>query len=278
MTFAPERDAARRDTLIFVACLVLSVLARIAPRDWGYEVSAAFRDTLLAPLLALQTQAELLKTSRARFAAVVSERDSFALAADSLAILRAENRELRTLLALRRRLPGAYVAAEVLHQSLPTDGFALTLSAGRAQGVRENAAVVAPNGLVGVITGVDARSSVAIAWSHSEFRASAMTLDGAVFGIVAPFGAEGPNQMLMELSGVPYREEVPAGTMVYTSGLGGVYPRGIPLGRVIRVGAEQMGWSRTYLVRPAVHPASISHVIILLGSASDVRAAFREAP
>jgi rod shape-determining protein MreC len=253
---------------------VLSVLARIAPSAWGVAVASGFRSTLLAPFLFLQHQAELTKTSRAKYAEVENERDSLALAADSLAMLRLENRELRNLLGLRARLPGGYVAAAVLHQSSPGEAL-LTLSVGRAQGVRPFAPVIATDGLVGVIRDVDARTSVMMVWAHSDFRASAMTEDGGVFGIVAPAGAAGPNQMLMELTGVPYREQVEPGTAVYTSGLGGVYPRGIPLGRVIAVGAEGEGWSRTYIVQPAVHPASISHVIILTGEGQDLRPAFR---
>ncbi|MBI4503436.1 MAG: rod shape-determining protein MreC [Gemmatimonadetes bacterium] len=275
MTFASERTASRRDTLIFVACLLLAIIARSVPRDWGFAVASGFRSTLLVPFLALQNQAELTKTSRKRFAAVVTERDSFALLADSVPALRAENDQLRAVLGLRGRLPVTHVAAEVLHQSLPTNAFMVTLSAGRAQGVRPLAPVLAPNGLFGVVDNVEANTSVAMLWAHPDFRASAMTLDGSVFGIVAPYGSRGPNEMLMELSGIPYREQVPPGTMVYTSGLGDVYPKGIPLGTVLEVGSEGAGWSRTYLVLPIVHPAQVSHVMILLsGSAGDLRPAF----
>ena len=77
----------------------------------------------------------------------------------------------------------------------------------------------------------------------------------------------------MELQGVPYRQLVPTGTQIFTSGLGGVFPRGIPLGTVIGVAGETEGWERTYLVRPAVHPSAVTHVMILLG-AHDLRNAF----
>jgi rod shape-determining protein MreC len=113
-----------------------------------------------------------------------------------------------------------------------------------------------------------------MAWAHPDFRASAMTADGSVFGIVAPVGGEGPNAMMMELSGVPYRAEVAPGTTVYTAGLGGVYPRGIPLGRVLAVRDESEGWSRTYLVHPAVHPAGASHVMVLLGTPEELGGTF----
>jgi len=108
---------------------------------------------------------------------------------------------------------------------------------------------------------------------------SAMTRDGSVFGIVAPRGSEGPATMLLELTGVPYQQHVAPGTVIYTSGLGGaigVYPRGIPIGTILDVGDEQEGWSRTYVVRPAVPPAAVSHVIILTGPAVDVGRAFAE--
>src|SRR5262249_53748513 len=158
-----------------------------------------------------------------------AERDSLALQADSLTAVRLENDQLRQVLGLRGRLAVGHIPAEVLHEASPLKEFGVILSAGRAQGVRPLAPVLAPKGLLGVITDVGPNTSVAMLWAHPEFRASAMTLDGSVFGIVAPFGNKGPNQMLMELSGVPYREQVPEGATVYTSGLGDVYPRGIPL-------------------------------------------------
>lgn len=273
MALASERFASRWDTLSFVVCILLSVAARMIPPEWGFAVAAGVR-TLAVPFLYLQQQAELTRTSRARFVTVVRERDSFALVADSLSVLRNENDALRAALGLRARLPVRHVSAEVLHQAGATDQFTLLLSVGRTQGARELAPVVAPHGLVGVVTHVDDRTAVAMTWIHPDFRASAMTADGSVFGIVAPVGSEGPAGTLMELSGVPYREEIAPGTLVYTSGLGDVYPRGILLGRVISVVEESRGWSRTYLVRPAVHPASVPHVMILLGEGPDLGSAF----
>ena len=59
------------------------------------------------------------------------------------------------------------------------------------------------------------------------------------------------------------------------SGLGGVFPRGIPLGTVMGVLREEKGWERTYLLRPAAHPMTISHVMILSsGTDSTVGRAF----
>jgi rod shape-determining protein MreC len=67
-------------------------------------------------------------------------------------------------------------------------------------------------------------------WAHPEFRASAYAVPGDVFGIVAPSVQISGSEMLLQLRGVAYRDSVPTGTAVVTSGLGGVYPPGLPVG------------------------------------------------
>jgi rod shape-determining protein MreC len=263
MALGADRYASRADTLLFLGCVALSLAAMSLPPAWRDPVAAALRQTVLAPFLQLQQQSELLRTSQSRFDRVISQRDSAALAATFLPELRNENTRLRALLGLGQRLGTGYTPAEVLHQAAPTDPLTLDVSAGRRQGVHPLSAVVCPEGLVGVVFAVDAQTSVVITWAHPEFRASAMAADGSVFGIVAPHGTEGPGVWLLELRGVPYLQAVPIGTVILTSGLGGVFPRGIPLGTVIGVAGETEGWERTYLVRPAVQPAGVTHVMIL---------------
>ncbi|MEX0690705.1 MAG: rod shape-determining protein MreC [Gemmatimonadales bacterium] len=269
-----ERFASRRDTFAVVVCLALSVGARAAPDALQEGIASSVRGSVLAPFLALQQQAELFRTSRTRYVAVASERDSLALSAMLVAALREENDRLRDILSLSRRVGTAHVAADVLHQSGPLGGLVLLISAGRAQGVRPLAPVLAPLGLLGVVRSVEEHHSVVIAWTHPDFRASAMTPDGSVFGIVEPAARGDRATPLLRLSGVPYQQEVETGTMLLTAGFGGVYPRGIPLGRVLGVATEQAGWERTYYVQPAVQPAQASHVIVLLGAAVNLATVF----
>lgn len=268
MTTGAERYGSRADTLVFLGCVALSIVAMSLPAAWRAPFSEALRQTILAPFLALQETTETLKSSRAHVAALTAERDSAMLAAAFLPELRSENARLRSLLGLGQRLRTGYVPAEVLHQAGPTDPLTFVVSAGRRDGVKTLDPVVSPDGLVGVVSAVDDRTSVVATWAHPEFRAAAMAVDGSVYGIVAPHGSEGPGIWLLELQGVPYRSVVPESTLVVSSGLGGVIPRGIPLGTVIGQVAEGERWERTYLVRPAVHPASVSHVMILTGTTS----------
>src|SRR5690606_15013163 len=131
------------------------------------------------------------------------------------------------------------------------DDANLTLSAGSRAGVERLSPVVAPEGLVGIVENVDPTMSQALLWTHPDFRASAMSEDGNAFGIVQAHVASGPGRYLLEMRGVPFRTAIKPGTLVVTSGMGGVYPRGIPIGTVVGETQTPETWARTYVIRPA---------------------------
>jgi rod shape-determining protein MreC len=92
---------------------------------------------------------------------------------------------------------------------------------------------------------------------------SAFTVTGNASGVVGP-SLLGGSDGALEFRGVPYRDSVPAGTLVLSSGLGGVYPKGIPVGTVAGVIREQAGWERVYRLRPAANPGAAAHVLVLV--------------
>jgi rod shape-determining protein MreC len=273
MASASERSYTRRDTVTFLVCLGLSLVGLFSPDSWGLSIAAALRGSVLAPLVWLQVRAEEGKTSRVRLRTITAQRDSAAYLAQGLPSLLAENERLRQLLLLSRRLASSYVAAEVLHEAQATDGRTLLLSAGSRDGVSVFDPVVAPEGLIGVVLSVAKRTSIVMTWAHPEFRVSAFTVTGNAAGVVAP-STSGVGESALEFRGVPYRDSVPVGTLVLSSGLGGVYPKGIPVGAVTGVVREQAGWERVYRVRPAANPGSVAHVLVLVAPSGDLGRAF----
>ena len=257
-----ERSGTRGDTAALVACIVLSLVALALPEGLREPVASALRQNVLRPALAIERSTVQSAENRQQLDVLRAERDSLAMGSAFLPQLQAENQRLRQMLGLGQRLRTGFVNAEVLRLSGITDQMTLVLSAGRRQGVQRQAAVLAPEGLVGLVYRVEQTTSVALAWTHPDFRASAMVEGERVYGIVAA-RRDGATGELMELRGIAYQQQLPAGTRVVTSGLGGVFPRGVPLGTVEGVLSEASGWERTYLLRPAVHPAEASHVMIL---------------
>ncbi|HEX6643417.1 MAG TPA: rod shape-determining protein MreC [Gemmatimonadales bacterium] len=274
MLTASDRTYSRRDTATLLVCVAISLVILLLPPALGQGIAASLRETVLTPAIWLQARAQEGRTSRARFAAVVSQRDSTAAAAQAVPLLTAENRRLRELLDLGRRVRLRHAAAEVLHQPSATDDRMLLLDVGSEDGVRGFEPVIAPEGLVGVILNVTTRTATVMTWAHPEFRVSAFTADGRVFGLVAPSTGTVASEAALEFRAASYRDTLAPGTLVLSSGLGGVYPKGIPVGRVEGVAREQEGWERVYRLLPAANPSAVSHVMVVLDRGDSLSDAF----
>src|SRR2546425_7724947 len=159
MALGADRYASRADTLVFIGCVLLSVAAMSLPDRVRDPFTRAVRQWVLAPLLALQQQTDLLSASLERYDAVVAQRDSAALAATFLPELRSENTRLRGLLGLGARLASGYVPAEVLHAAEPTSPLTFVVAAGRKQGVKPLSAGVGPARPGGGVGTVGAQTS-----------------------------------------------------------------------------------------------------------------------
>lgn len=271
------RSGTRVDTVVLATCLIASLIARILPGNARQSAAGTIRETFVGPLIGLQVQAE-----RARGAFVA--RDISAARLDSLVLRNAElrdmeleNQRLRALIGLGARLRTNFVAAEALHRREFGDAHTVLVTAGARAGIVERSAVVAPEGLIGTVIDVEEETSTALLWTHPDFGVSAMSADGKVFGIVKPHLGTDAERFMLELRGVAFRDSLMPGTEIRSSGLGSVFPRGIPIGVVMQNITSPGSYSRTYLVRPAVMPADVTVVMVLLPGVGNVESAWTSA-
>lgn len=255
------------DAGLLAGCVVLSLIAVVMRPEDREPIAAALRRTAVAPLVGLQQGAERWRSAWVSSAQRQLVVDSLALRAVRAQALTAENDQLRKIMGLGTRLASGFVPAEALHSTAPGEELVttLTLTAGSTSGIKKYSPVVAPDGLVGSIQNADPTMSLAILYTHPDFRASAMSPDGATFGIVYPHRARagGSDAYMLELRGVPTRADLKPNTLIYTSGLGGTYPRGITIGTIVNEIKTSEVWTRTYLVRPAVSPSRLTSVLVL---------------
>jgi len=267
------RISSRTDVVLFAVCILLSLLAMVLPVRLREPVASGLRRTLVAPMLQLQEGSERWRGAYLSSQREELKRDTLALAAARVPTLDNENDRLRKLLGLGSSLKWGFIPAEALQGRGRAEDFTVTLSAGSNAGVRERSLVVAPEGIVGLVQTVDPTLSLAILFAHPDFRVSAMSADGSAFGIVQPHVTSSGSsrdqaflrseRYLLEMRGVPFRATLRPGAVVYSSGLGGIYPKGIPVGVVMGEIKTTEAWARTYILRPAVNPAEISAVMIL---------------
>ncbi len=263
LTDPAARRQARGALVVLAAAFLLIVLPDGAQRG----LAAGLRASVLRPFLAMQ---EALVNGRLR--SVEVERlqealDSAHLALFARTTLEEENRELRHLLVLSERLGAEYVAAAVVRPGTRGSESLFLLDVGQDVGVAPLAPVITRAGLAGVVREVHGSSAIGMDWTHPEFRASAMTVDGLAYGFVESVSGEFRESDRLVLSDTPFSTDVPAGSLVVTSGLGGIFPRGVPIGRVTELAEAEGGWRKSYWLEPFVPAASLAHVLVATGPA-----------
>ena len=174
--------------------------------------------------------------------------------------LRRENAALRKSLDYRAKAAGEWEPAEVLSSG---GGAAATrdvirVGKGSLAGVREGAAVAVPKGLVGRVVSVSPHTSEVLLLTDPSIRVSCRieTAEGAsAHGILT--GAGSDRMLLGHLSGAG---QLRPRAKVVTSGLGGVFPKGVEIGTLLLVTNGVRGVEGE--VQPSVDTATLEDVFI----------------
>lgn len=261
----PERTGTRRQGTLAAIFVILALASSYLPDGARQGVAWSVRATLLRPFIATQERVAAARLRSLRVEALQARLDSLTATLATQSALVDENRTLRALMGLSARVGPTFRPASVLRPGTPGSESMFLVDLGAQDGVSEGAPVVDPYGLVGVIREVRPHTSVGMDWTHPDFRASAMLADGTGFGLVEDHRGSFREEDRMVLNGMPYHESVAEGTPVLTSGLGGVFPRGIPIGRIDGVAQTQAGWLKSYWLSPMVQPASVTHVLVAVG-------------
>lgn len=265
MPYAPQGvNGGRGQGWAALAFLVAALLLRSIPAGAQQEVASVLRATVLRPFLALQESLARTRVRTLEVESLQAELDSLVTVLTGQRTLEDENRRLRGLLELRERAQPLFQAVSVLRPGTAGSESMFLVDAGSLDGVASGAPVVTRDGLVGVIREAGRTSSVGMDWTYPDFRAGAMTVDGEVYGIVESRRGRFREEDRLLLNGTAFTDRVEPGTLIVTSGMGGVYPRGIAIGTVLEEAEAEAGWRRSYWLIPAVTPASVTHAQVLI--------------
>jgi rod shape-determining protein MreC len=172
-----------------------------------------------------------------------------------------ENRRLRRLLDLRNRLPVATLPGEVIAREWGGWVRSLTVNRGRGDDVRRLTAVVSPDGLVGRIVDVRMGASIVQVLTDPSSTVGAHALRTRTPGIVEgePRGTLRFKYMARDGAGIAVDD------VIVTAGLGGVFPRGVPIGRVRAIDDRGSALFHYALLAPVVDFARVDEVLLVTG-------------
>jgi rod shape-determining protein MreC len=186
----------------------------------------------------------------------------------------AENERLRRLLGLRERLPLATLAGEVIAREWGGWVRSLTVNRGRGDHVRRLSAVISPDGLVGRVVDVRLGASVVQVVTDPASTVSAHAVRSRTPGVVEGDARGVTRFKFMARDGAG----VAVGDVVVTSGLGGVFPRGIPIGRVEAIDDRGSALFHYATLAPLVDLARVEEVLLVTGDAAGDLTAFFASP
>ncbi len=139
----------------------------------------------------------------------------------------AENASLRNLLNVKVDSPKSYTTARVLVDTGNTFVRSLLVAGGTSNGVGRGQAVVSGSGVVGRIIEAGKTASRILLLSDINSRVPVMIEGSGVHAILA-----GQNNETPLLERLPQDYKLKDGARIMTSGVGGIYPQGLPVGRV----------------------------------------------
>jgi len=187
----------------------------------------------------------------------------FQVQALQAATLARENDQLRSLLGWQQHAPWKLKLANVVLRDPANWWRTLQIDVGSRDGIRENLPVLTADGLVGRVSSVGYTRSQAVLIGDPSCRVSAFVDNPARdTGIISAAGLL--DTSLVELTYLSGGANLKPGQNVFTSGLGGVFPKGVPLGQVVDSRPVEFGLYTEARVKLAVNLGALEQVWVLL--------------
>jgi len=171
----------------------------------------------------------------------------------------ATNVRLQKLLELKESLPPPTLTAEIVGKDPSLWFRTLTINRGASDGVQKGMPVVTVEGVVGqVLTSSPNYSKVLLATDPNS-AVDVLTQNTRVQGIV-----KGTGRDTLSLDYVLQSAVVDKGDNVLTSGLGGVFPKGLLVGTISSVTKSRRGMFQKIQIKPAVDFSQLEYLIIIM--------------
>lgn len=175
---------------------------------------------------------------------------------------RLENARLTELVKLTRPGDLEAVGARVIGRPSSAWEGVITIDRGSADGIETGMPVLGPLGLLGQTVEVSKSSAKVRLITDPRSGVAAMVQATRVEGIV-----NGSIDGHLSLDFVSRDATVTAGDVVITSGLGGVFPKGIIIGEVLEAVSTSGGLQQDIRITPASDPSALEEVLVLVGRA-----------
>ena len=179
--------------------------------------------------------------------------------------LERKNKELEKLLETTQNLQQNFetIQASVINRESSTWYDQVIVDKGEKDGVKINQAVVTADGLIGVVRETTKSSSTVellSAKTRLNYVSASLKSSNELLGVIDGMDEE-TNTLLLKQ--IPHNVKLEEGEEIVTSGLGGVIPGGLSIGKVKDVKSQDYGLTVTAYLEPSANFYQINYVIIV---------------
>lgn len=179
--------------------------------------------------------------------------------------LKNENDRLRDMLNFKNQTNEFnYIGSDIIGKSGGSfiDGF--IINKGSSNGVKTRMVVITANGLVGQVTSVASNFCVVQSLANENIAVSAIVQTTRENnGIVKGF-KDSENKQLAKIYYLPMDSKIEKGDVIMTSGLGGLYPKGIKIGSVLSIEEDKGKVMKTAIINPYVDFNKLEEVFVVV--------------
>jgi rod shape-determining protein MreC len=174
-----------------------------------------------------------------------------------------ENDQLHELLGWQKTAPWKLKLANVVMRDPANWWRTVQIDLGSRDGIQTNQPVLTDEGLVGRIASVSYLNSQVVLVGDHDCRVSALIDDST--HDVGVLSASGPlDTSLVDLSYLSSTANLKSGQSVFTSGLGGVFPKGIPIGKIVDSQSIEYGLATEARVKLNANLGALEQVWVLI--------------
>ncbi|MCM2322466.1 MAG: rod shape-determining protein MreC [Oligoflexia bacterium] len=169
-----------------------------------------------------------------------------------------ENLRLRKLLQFEEQFKVESIVARVIAKDVSTEFRAIRINRGAAAGIQRNMAVVTNEGIVGRILRTTENTADVVTVLDMNSAVDAIDERSRARGVV-----EGLTEEICQLRYTLRTDDIQPGDVLVSSGLGGIFPKGIPVGTVSKAHRKPFGISQEVEVRPSVDFTKLEEVLVI---------------
>jgi rod shape-determining protein MreC len=175
-----------------------------------------------------------------------------------------ENARLRQLLGWQGQSPWRLKPARIIARDTANWWRTVWIDRGRRDGLRPDLPVLTAEGLVGRIGETGHATAVVVLVGDPKCRVAVVVRETGENGVLSSSSGEVLDHRLVDLTHLPRNTNLKPGQTVYTSGLGGVFPAGIPVGAVVDSRAVSYGLYTEARVKLTVDSSPLTEVMVML--------------